>query len=269
MKQKIIRIFSMLLCIGMISLSVLSMRAAVLAKENICSVKDENFGQTRILRQSAVIRDTGKNYAKVSLDETGSHLDRPTSMSEWNNPFEDVKKEDWFFDNVRYVSENQYMSGMSATTFAPNACITRAMLVTILWRVDGKPKTNDSVLPFCDTMPNEYYVEAVRWAAKNKIVFGAEDHRFMPNSYLTREQLATILFRYASYKGYDTSVGENTNILSYTDYDDISEYAISAMQYSVGSGLMVEEKDTTLRPKECVTRAQMAAIAQKFIEENL
>ena len=269
MKQKILRIFSMLLCIGMISLPILSMRVTVLAKENICGAKDENFGQTQTPQQFSTICDISKNYARVFLNETGSYLDGLISMSEWDNPFEDVKKEDWFFDNVRYVSENQYMSGMSATTFAPNACVTRAMLVTILWRVDGEPITNESILSFCDITPNDYYVEAVRWAVKNKIAVGAENHRFMPNVYLTREQLATILFRYANYKGYDTLVGENTNILSYTDFDDISEYAISAMQYSVGSGLMVEKEDITLRPKGYVTRAQMAVIVQKFIEENL
>ena len=113
-----------------------------------------------------------------------------------------------------------------------------------------------------------YYANAVVWAQQNGIVNGISETEFAPDNSITREQIAAIIHRYAQYKGIDVSVGENTNILSYNDYDDISEYAIASMQYACGSGLLKGRTESTLNPKENATRAEVAAILHRFIEEN-
>ena len=141
------------------------------------------------------------------------------------------------------------------------------MRVAILYRADGEPAVNKSI-PFSDVDANVYYTSAVVWAQQNGIVNGVTENAFAPDDNITREQIAAIMFRYAKYKGYDVSVGENTNILSYTDAESISEYAISAMQYAVGSGLMKGKTESTINPLDNATRAEIAAILQRFIEAN-
>lgn len=182
--------------------------------------------------------------------------------------FSDVKKEDWYFDCVCYAEKRGLISGVSNTEFAPDESLTRAMLVTILWRNEQQPEVMYE-MEFDDTDESAYYFEAVRWAASNNIVSGYSETEFAPNENITREQLAVIMYRYAQYKGYDTIISEDTNILSYNDYDSISEYAIGAIQYAVGSGLMHGSSEMFLRPKDNTTRAEAAAILQRFIEENV
>ena len=204
-------------------------------------------------------------YAKWTKNETDPSS-KPADP-EWKNPFTDVKENDWFFDNVKYANQNGLMSGVTNATFAPNDSLTRAMLVTVLWRAEGKPVV-DFAMPFTDVVNSAYYAEAIRWAASENIVNGITETEFAPDMNITREQIATIVYRYAKYKGYDVSVGEDTNILSYADFDEISEYAISAMQYAVGSGLMKGKTETALNPKDNATRAEIAAILNRFIEGN-
>ena len=156
---------------------------------------------------------------------------------------------------------------MSNTIFNPNGFVTRAMLVTVLWRAEGKPRVTYT-MPFDDVDIDGYYAEAVRWAASEGIIMGVSENKFGSNENITREQIAAIMFRYAKYKGYDVSVGENTNILSYTDAESISEYAVESVQYAVGAGLMTGKTDTTINPKDNATRAEIAAILQRFIEAN-
>ena len=198
--------------------------------------------------------------------ETTDPTDKP-STPETKGKFTDVNDSDWFGENVKYVFENGLMSGVSENKFAPNDNLTRAMLVTILYRAAGEPEVNKSV-PFADVKADSYYANAVIWAQQNGIVSGVSENEFAPDTNITREQIATIMFRYAKEKGYDVSVGENTNILSYTDAEDISEYAVDAMQYAVGSGLIKGKSETTLNPKDTATRAEIAAILQRFIEAN-
>ena len=186
---------------------------------------------------------------------------------EWNNPFGDVKSDDWFFDSVKYANENSLMSGTEKDEFDPNGSVTRAMLVTILWRAEGKPQVN-LIMPFDDVAEGEYYAEAVRWAASEGIVKGYSATEFAPDDNILREQIAAIMHRYATFKGYDMTVGENTNILSYADYADISEYAVSSLQYAVGSGLIKGKTDSTINPADNATRAETAEIIKRFIEFN-
>ena len=157
------------------------------------------------------------------------------------------------------------MDGVSDARFAPDGTVTRAQLVTILWRLDGGPAVN-YLLPFTDVAEGEWYTEAVRWAASEGIVNGVSDTEFAPGADVTREQFAAILYRYAQYKGYDVSIGESTNILSFTDFDAVSEYAVSALQWACGEGVITGVTESTLVPQGTATRAQAAAMLQRFCE---
>ena len=181
--------------------------------------------------------------------------------------FEDVKSDDWFYDSVKYVNENSLMNGVSENKFAPNTTLTRTMLVTVLYRNEGEPVV-ESNATFNDVVTGAYYEKAVAWAQDNGIVNGYSETEFAPDANITREQIAAIMHRYAEYKGYDTSIGENANIISYSDYDEISEYAISSVQYAVSIGLIKGKSASTINPKDNVTRAEIATILQRFIENN-
>lgn len=180
-------------------------------------------------------------------------------------PFGDVDDGDWFADAVRFVYENGMMNGVSETSFAPHATTSRSMIVTILYRLEGEPVV-DYAMDFTDVAGDAYYAEAVRWAASEGIVGGYGGGLFGTNDAVTREQLAAILYRYAAYKGYDVSIGEDTNILSYDDFADLSEYAIPAMQWACGAGVITGVTDTTLVPQGEATRAQVAAMLMRFVE---
>lgn len=186
--------------------------------------------------------------------------------------FEDVSENDWFYEDVKYVFEKGLMNGLSEETFAPQDNLTRAMLVTILYRNEGEPALvgdDAHIVPsFADIDMGAYYTSAVIWAQQNGIVNGVNDTEFAPDALITREQLATIMHRYAQYKKYDVAVGENTNILSYEDYESISEYAISAIQYACGSGLINGKSESTINPLDNASRAEVAAIIHRFVENR-
>ena len=180
-------------------------------------------------------------------------------------PFTDVREADWFYDDVVYAYENGLFSGTSDTTFSPNASMTRAMLVTVLYRLEGQP-TVSGRSGFSDVKLNSYYEDAVTWAADNGIVNGTGATTFSPNANVTREQMAAILYRYAQYKKYDVSVGEDTNILSYDDAQSISSYAIPAIQWACGAGVVTGKSGSKLDPKGNATRAEVAAMLMRFCE---
>ena len=180
-------------------------------------------------------------------------------------PFGDVDDGDWFADAVRFVYENGMMNGVSETSFAPHAATSRSMIVTILYRLEGEPVV-DYAMDFTDVAGDAYYAEAVRWAASEGIVGGYGGGLFGSEDAVTREQLAAILYRYAVYKGYDVSIGEDTNILSYDDFADLSEYAIPAMQWACGAGIVNGTSESTLTPQGEATRAQVAAMLMRFCE---
>ena len=180
-------------------------------------------------------------------------------------PFGDVDDGDWFADAVRFVYENGMMNGVSETDFAPHAATSRSMIVTILYRLEGEPVV-DYAMDFTDVAGDAYYAEAVRWAASEGIVGGYGGGLFGSDDAVTREQLAVILYRYAVYKGYDVSIGEDTNILSYDDFADLSEYAIPAMQWACGAGIVNGTSESTLTPQGEATRAQVAAMLMRFVE---
>ena len=182
-------------------------------------------------------------------------------------PFIDVRGDDWFYDDVAYVYENGLMNGTSETTFSPYVSTTRGMIVTILYRMEGKPAVLEAC-PFTDVKAEAYYERAIVWAAENGIVKGYGNGCFGPDDQITREQMAAILYRYAKYRELDVSVGEDTNILSYDDALDISEYAVPAMQWACGAQI-IQGADGRLTPGAKATRAQVAAILRRFCENVL
>ena len=206
-------------------------------------------------------------YAKWAEKQAEPTEPTKPDTDKWNNPFIDVSENDWFYNNVKYAVQNELFSGTTATTFEPNTPITRGMVVTVLFRAESDPAVNKSV-PFADVKADSYYANAVIWAEQNGIVTGTSETTFAPNDNITREQLAAIMLRFAKYKGYDISISENTNILSFDDFADISEYAIPAMQYAAGAGLINGKSKSTLNPKDGATRAEAAAILQRFLTGN-
>ena len=179
-------------------------------------------------------------------------------------PFTDVDTAKWYHLSVDYMLTHKMMNGVSSRAFAPNANLTRGMLVQILYNLEGKPK--GTAANFSDVQADAWYAEAVGWAAANKVVTGYADGTFRPNAAVTREQAAAILYRYAQSKGIDVSVGENTNILSYVDVQQASEYAIPALQWAVGAGVLNGKNGGRLAPTGTATRAEIAAIMQRWCE---
>lgn len=181
--------------------------------------------------------------------------------------YEDLDVTKWYHEDTDYVIENGIFVGIGEKTFAPDVKVTRAMFVTCLYRMEGEPATNRSI-PFADIDMGAYYASAVTWAKQTGVVAGISETEFAPDDNITREQIAAMLKRYAQYKGFDVSVGDNTNILSYEDFDEISDYAISSMQYACGSGLIKGRTESTLNPKENATRVEIAALLHRFMELN-
>ena len=180
--------------------------------------------------------------------------------------FGDLTAAAWYHDGVHYCLENGLMRGASGGKFLPDGSTTRAQLVTILWRLEGNPAPV-STADFSDVADGVWYAEAVRWTAGCGVVKGYDNGRFGPNDAVTREQMAAILYRYAQHKGYDVIAGEDTNILSSDDAFAVSEYAIPAMQWACGSGLMTgaqRDGGMALAPRDTATRAQTATLLTRF-----
>ena len=178
-------------------------------------------------------------------------------------PFGDVTVSDWFYDDVRYVYANGIMDGTSSDRFAPNAPLTRAMIVTILYRMDGSPAMSGAS-DFKDVDSNKWFAKAVAWAAANGIVNGYGSGLFGPNDPVTREQLAAILYRYTAYCKASTTMNGD-NLASFTDLSTVSGYALESMNWAVGEKLL-KGANSKLDPKANATRAQVAAIIHRYLE---
>lgn len=180
--------------------------------------------------------------------------------------FTDARTTAWYHDGVHWAIENSVMNGVGDGKFAPNGITTRAQVVTMLWRLEGSP-AYVGMSEFSDVDNEQWYGPAIRWASAEGIVNGYDDGRFGANDAVTREQLVTILYRYAQYKKMDVSVGEDTNILSYDDAFDVSEWAIPAMQWACGSGIVngIDKNGTLmLAPSDASTRAVVATMFWRF-----
>ena len=177
--------------------------------------------------------------------------------------FSDVGQSDWFFQAVQYAQEQGIMKGNGAGKFSPYGRTTRCMLVMMLYRMEGMPAVSGGC-PFEDVASGAYYRKAVIWAAENQIVSGLDAAHFAPDNALTREQLATILYRYAKNKGYRTE--KSAELARFSDQNEIGPYAMEAMRWAVAEGLLTGVTARTLQPKGDALRAQVAAILMRFCE---
>ena len=180
-----------------------------------------------------------------------------------NVDFLDVSRTDWFYYDVRYVCENGLMNGTSRNRFSPYGTATRGMLVTILYRMENEPRCFGSAA-FSDVKPGAYYEKAVVWASQNNIVSGYTDGTFRPDAPVTREQLASILYRYTLYRGQDVSAGETTSLTGYGDAQTVSNYALPAMRWACGTGFL-QGANGKLNPSGLATRAQLAAMLHRYL----
>ena len=162
---------------------------------------------------------------------------------------------------MKYTYENGLMKGVADTEFGPDSAVTRAMFVTVIYRMEKEPQTKDC--SFTDTESGSYYEKAVAWANENGIVSGISEDSFAPNEPITREQMAAIIFRYAAFKGYDITANGSTD---YTDNGNISEYAKDAVIWAAENSVMTGNPDGNFAPKENTTRAQAAAVFMRIIE---
>ena len=180
-------------------------------------------------------------------------------------PFTDVKSGNWFYDAVKYAYAQGLMTGTSATTFAPNGTMNRAMIVTVLYRLEKSPAVTGAS-KFTDVPAGQWYSDAVAWAAANKIVNGYDETTFGPMNAVTREQMAAILFRYEQVKGLENVTLEE-NLNRFPDQNKISAYAIPALQWAVGQKIINGNADGTLDPTGTATRAQVAQIFTNLLNK--
>ena len=180
------------------------------------------------------------------------------------NPFTDVSEKDWFYNDAMFVYKNGLMLGTSKTLFSPHGTVTRGMMATILWRMEGSlaPKGENS---FTDVEAGRWYADAITWAAENGIFAGYSMDKFGPDDPITREQLTAIFYRYADYKGYKLTVTGNLD--KFEDADKITDYAKTVMQWAVGNGLIKGKSETLLDPQGTATRAEIAAMLHRFVEK--
>lgn len=193
----------------------------------------------------------------------------PNEPDAVKNPFADVNAGDWFYQDVLFSYEKGLMSGMDAAAFAPYANTTRAQIAVIFYRMEGSPAV-EGENSFTDVVRGSgtaWFYDAVTWAQQNGIMGGYSNSSFAPNDPITREQLAAIFYRYAQYKGYDTTQG-GMAIREFGDYESISDYAMSAMAWAVNTGL-VKGDSNLLYPKGTATRAELAALFHRFAENGM
>lgn len=204
-----------------------------------------------------------KKITSVKLDANTTVYAKWTEAPVSGLPFKDVKTADWFYNDVKYVYEKGMMAGTAADVFAPNATTTRAMIVTILYRLEGSPAVTGTSA-FVDVPAGQWYTDAVNWAAANQIVKGTSATTFAPNASITREQMAAILYRYAQYKGYD--VTKKADLSGYSDNGQVSAYAKDALAWANAAKLINGVTNTTLAPQGNATRAQVSAILHRFCD---
>ena len=203
--------------------------------------------------------------AEEKEDTVPEDSEKNEPVQEWKNPFSDVSENDWFYDAVRKAYDDGIMNGVSEDEFGPSTPLTRAMFVTILYRIEESPKAGEPA--FDDVDGGAWYSKAVAWASENGIVNGVSENTFSPNANITREQLATIMFRYAVYGGLSAVTLEEN--LGFDDAKDISSYAIPALNWAVGAKIITGKTASTLEPLANATRAETCVIISRFLELNL
>ncbi len=189
----------------------------------------------------------------------------PVSVSYPLGVYEDVSEDDWYYESVKIVGEMEILNGVTNTIFAPHENMTRAMFVTVLHRMEGMPES-DNILTFEDVEPDMWYTEAVKWANEKGLVMGYDEKTFGINDLINREQMATLLLRYATFKGETLDLDEDLSIFS--DYEEISEYAVDSVKWAVGLGLMNGMTEDTFEPFGTAIRAQTAVILDRYMHPS-
>lgn len=232
-----------------------------------CYMGDDTFTERHHF-SGLVCRDCGAFIlpAGSGSPHQGGHHSSGGDEEAWVNPFRDVDESDWFYDAVRYANENGLMQGVSATVFAPDLAFSRAMLVTVLYRLEGEPKVS-AAAPFNDVAAGQWYSDAVAWAAAKGIVKGCGDGSFCPEDSVTREQFAAILWRYAGLKGYDRSPA--ADLSGYADASAVGDWAREAMSWACATGLIKGRTASELAPQGGTSRAEAAAMLTRFCEKYL
>ena len=223
------------------------------------SVIDKNENTISLVKKNKTQYTFTMPASKVTVNATFSKIivdPEPSSM-----PFTDVSENAWYYNAVRYVYENGMMQGISDTEFAPTSSMNRAMIVTVLHRLENTPVTTNTN-QFTDVESNQWYTEAVQWAFENDIVNGYSSDKFAPMDNVTREQLAVILYNYTNYKGGNTDIVDD--LTAFKDADDISDWSKNAISWAVGSGLLSGKGNGILDPKGTATRAEVAQILMNF-----
>ena len=187
-----------------------------------------------------------------------------TALAAGENPFTDVSASHWAHDDITYVYENDLMNGTDGSLFSPESTTTRAQVVTVLYRLAGQPAA-DWANPFWDVPASAWFHDAVTWAWENDITGGVSSTHFGAGNAVTREQLATFLYRYAQDQGYDTSA--RADLSGYSDAGLVSSYATEALSWANATGLIIGTTATTLSPKGSATRAQVATILSRFCQD--
>lgn len=254
-----------------VSVGDVTMRFSGTAANGVTLTRDDDTltfsgadsGSVVVSEGNATIESTtitpGQDVSVSFAGET-EHPDEPAS----DLPYRDVRANDWFYDAVKFVSDEKLMTGTGANTFAPNLTTTRGMIVSILYRLEGGPQINGSS-PFTDVKDDDWYGDAVRWAERAGVVNGTSATTFASNAAITREQLAAILMNYANYKHENTSA--RADLSKYSDAGKISSWANDVMAWAVSKGYISGMTATTLAPQGSATRAQVAAILQRYLAD--
>lgn len=203
-------------------------------------------------------------YAKWAEKTEADDNDAPAKDDDWLNPFNDVKESSWYFEPIKYMYERQYCEGFGWGQFGPDVNLSRAMLVTILYRIEEQPEVSGSSA-FADIEDGSWYEAAVTWAAENGIVTGYNGYSFAPNDLITREQIATILYRYAQLKGQNMS--GSADISAYGDSHLVSSYARSSLEWAVAEGYLNGRAESTIAPADYATRAEALTVLYRFIKQ--
>ena len=187
------------------------------------------------------------------------------AATEWKNPFEDVKEDDWFYEAIKYTTENNLFKGSTKTKFDSNSPMTRGMMVTVLWRMEKEPVVN-YLMMYKDVNQEEYYAEAIRWATSEKIVQGHSTTEFKPDEMMTRQEMVTMLYRYAMYKELDMSVDQEVELEKFVDSNAISVYALDAMKWGIGNEIIKGMSEISLAPTTLTARSEVATVISRFLK---
>lgn len=224
----------------------------------------ESATSTQKTNENTVQQSSGEK----EISKSGDRIEDNESISSknvWENKYKDVKENEWYYEAVKFVSSNGIIKGISDEEFGISIMITRAMLVTALYRYDGEKEVSGENI-FSDVDNNTYYAKAVLWAVENNIVNGTSISEFSPNLDITREQLIVIIYRFAKYQGFN--VEQKTDLNKFEDKDLISDYAKDAFEWAVKIGLISGRTATTLAPQGTARRAEVATILMRFMFEN-